>query len=67
MPSTHPFYGFAGLDYAQAVSAIIHQWSTGIIKSDLYTKVVARVEEKTRDGQKWLLQRLEEMSLQPHQ
>lgn len=49
MPSTHPFYGFAGLEYAQAVSAFIHQWSAGIIKNLFYTKEVSRVEEKTQE------------------
>lgn len=49
MPSIHPFYGFAGLEYAQALSAFIHQWGAGIIKNHFYTKDVSRVEEETRE------------------
>lgn len=32
-PSVHSFYDFAVLEYAQAISAFIHQWSAGIIKN----------------------------------
>lgn len=71
MPSIHPFYGFAGLEYAQPVSAFIHQWGAGIIKNHFYTKDVSRVEEETQEmGRVAASETLEQMLLpspQPHQ
>lgn len=58
---------FAGLDYAQAVSAVIHQWSTGIIKSDFYTKWQGLKKRLRRWAEVAASETLEEMSPQPHQ